>query len=191
MNTQSHILMGAVLFGRNVPRRAWAGVFGGLIPDVPMLAIVLALKISGLPDQTIFGELYWQDWWQVTNGVAHSFILWGALLVFSLALRHKAPWWPLVAIFSASALIHTGIDFLVHREDAHMSLWPLTRWKFISPVSYWDWRHFGRYFSVFEMALGLLMAGLLFLRFRHIAARAALGLAMVIYVAVPAYFILL
>jgi hypothetical protein len=191
MNTQSHILMGAVLFGRNVPRRAWAGVLGGLIPDVPMLAIVLALKISGLPDQTIFGELYWQDWWQVTNGVAHSFILWGALLAFSFALRHRAPWWTLVSIFAASALIHTSIDFLVHREDAHMSFWPLTRWKFISPVSYWDWRHYGRYFSVFEMALGLLMAGLLFLRFRHIAARAALGLAMLTYVAVPAYFILL
>jgi hypothetical protein len=191
MNTQSHILMGAVLFGHNVPRRAWAGMFGGLIPDVPMLAIVLALKISGVPDQTIFGELYWQNWWQVTNAVAHSFILWGALLVFSLALRHKAPWWTLVAIFSASALIHTSIDFLVHREDAHMSFWPLTRWKFVSPVSYWDWRHYGRYFSVFEATLGLLMASLLFMRFRHMAARAALGLAMFTYVAVPAYFILL
>ena len=166
-------------------------MLGGVLPDVPMLAIVLALKISGLSDQTIFGALYWQNWWQVTNAVAHSFILWGGLLAISLALRHRARWWTLVSIFAASALIHTGIDFLVHREDAHMSLWPLTRWKFVSPVSYWDWRHYGRYFSVFEMALGAAMAGVLFLRFRHMAARAALGLAMAAYVAVPAYFILL
>ena len=191
MNTQSHILMGAVLFGRAGPQRAWAGVLGGLLPDVPMLMIVLALKISGVPDQTIFGELYWQNWWQITNAVAHSFILWSVLLLISLAFRHRAMGWTLVSIFAASALIHTSIDFLVHREDAHMSLWPLTRWKFVSPVSYWDWRHYGRYFSVFEVTLGLLMAGLLFMRYRHRLVRAALGFAMFAYVALPAYFIFL
>ena len=47
MNTQTHILMGALLFGRKMPRTAWAGAAGGIAPDVPMLAIV-AVLLAGL-----------------------------------------------------------------------------------------------------------------------------------------------
>ena len=198
MNTQSHALMGAVLFGRKVTARAWAGVLGGLLPDVPMIAIVIALKLSGVPDYTIFDELYWQNWWQVTNAIGHSFLLWGGVLAACFFTRRTpdglfdgAGWRPLIAAFSASALLHACIDFLCHREDAHMSLWPLTRWKFISPVSYYDSAHYGHYFSIFEMLLGLAMCVILFRRYRNWAARALFTIAICAYVAVPAYFILL
>jgi hypothetical protein len=196
MNTQSHALMGAVIFGRNVSARAWAGALGGLAPDVPMLAIVLALKLAGVPDFTIFDEMYWQNWWQVTNAIAHSFLLWGGVLAACVLLRRRpeglfggAGWRPLVAAFSASALLHACIDMLVHREDAHMHFWPLTRWKFMSPVSYYDPAHYGRAFGLFELALGLAMCVLLFRRYRHWALRTLLIIAMCAYVAVPAYFI--
>jgi membrane-bound metal-dependent hydrolase YbcI (DUF457 family) len=198
MNTQTHMIMGAALFGRNVPARAWIGVLGGVLPDIPMILVVAFLKLSGVPDRTIFGEIYWQNWWQVTNAIGHSFLLWGLLLALGLALRDRsAPFtrgadrWTLLAILAGSALLHSGIDFLLHREDAHMSLWPLTRWKFISPVSYWDWRHYGRYASAFEILLGLSMALVLVRRYRNWIVRGLLVIAMLIYVAVPAYFILL
>jgi hypothetical protein len=184
VNTQSHILMGAVLYGGKIPNRAWAAAVGGIAPDVPMIVIVAALKVAGVPARQIFDEIYWQNWWQVTNAISHSFLLWGGLVILGLALKHG-----LIPPLAASGLTHAVVDFLVHREDAHMHFWPLTRWKFVSPVSYWDPAHFGRYFGAFEAALGLVMAIVIFRRFRNKLVRASLLLAMAIYVAVPAYFI--
>ena len=179
------------------PARAWAGAVGGLLPDIPMLLIVVALKFSGVPDRIIFNEMYWQNWWQVTNAIGHNFWLWGGLLAASIYMRERLSAtarsienWTLVLVFAASGLLHAVVDFLCHREDAHMSLWPFTRWKFISPVSYYDNSHFGSYFTIFEALLGLALAIILFRRFRNIWVRGLLGLAMIPYVAVSAYFIL-
>ncbi len=195
MNTQSHILMGALLFGKPLPRLAVAGGLGGLLPDVPMFAIVASLRLSGHPFEEIFGTLYWERWWQVCNAVSHSFLLWGALALISGYLIFKsgqarAPRSALLFAFSSAALAHSCIDFLVHREDAHMQFWPLTDWKFVSPVSYWDRAHYGGWFSLFEAALGIFMAALLFRRYRSIITRLALALCMALYAAVPAFFIL-
>jgi hypothetical protein len=196
MNTQSHIIMGGALFGRDIPKRAWIGVMGGIAPDIPMLIIVIALKLAGIQDRVIFGELYWQNWWQVTNAIGHNFWLWGGLLAFAFIMRERLSaslraieGWTLVAVMSASALLHTTIDFLCHREDAHMSFWPVTRWKFISPISYWDSQHYGNWFGAFEAILGLCLAVILFRRFKNALVRAALAFAMLLYVAVPTYFI--
>lgn len=182
--------MGALLFGRAAPRAALAGAVGGFAPDVPMLAIVATLKFSGIPSSVIFGHMYWERWWQVTNAIGHSFLLWGSLLVLALIMtrRGASTLWPLVLSFAAAALLHSCIDFLVHREDAHMHLWPLSDWKFVSPVSYWNPAHYGRVFAPFEMLLGIVMAVLLFRRYRSVIVRGLLAVAMFCYVAVPLYF---
>jgi hypothetical protein len=196
MNTQSHVIMGAVIFGQGMTRKAWAGAIGGIAPDIPMLSIVLALKLAGTPDRTIFGEMYWQNWWQVANAIGHNFWLWGGLTLLGLIMRERRSAsvsgydrWTLLACFSGSALLHTTIDFLCHREDAHMSFWPLTRWKFISPASYWDPEYYGQQFALFEAALGLMLTVLLFRQFKSRLLRMALTVAMMLYVAVPAYFL--
>lgn len=195
MNTQSHILMGALLFGRSVPRMAFAGALGGMVPDIAMFVIVAGLRMRGHSLQEIFGHLYWERWWQVTNALGHSFLIWGPLVILAgFALKHtftphieRAQ---LLFAFSASALLHSLIDFLCHREDAHMHLWPLTDWKFISPVSYWSPSHYGNWFALFEAGLGLVMALLLLKRYRATIVRIALALAILLYASVPAYFIL-
>ena len=196
MNTQSHVIIGAALLGRGLSKRAWIAAAGGFLPDIPMLLIVLALKLAGFPAQQIFNEFYWQNWWQISNGLAHSFWLWGGLAVLAVVLRERLAntastidRWSLVLVFALSGLLHSVIDFLCHREDAHMSLWPVTRWKFISPVSYYDHRYYGTAFSVFEAVLGLCLAILLFRQFRNFWVRLALVIAMTLYIAVPGYFI--
>lgn len=198
MNTQSHIIISAALFGRGIPKRAWIAAAGGFLPDVPMLLIVLALKLAGFPASQIFNELYWQNWWQITNGLAHNFWLWGGLVGLAIVIRERLSntaasidRWSLVMVFAASGLLHATIDFLCHREDAHMSLWPVTRWKFISPVSYYDPRHYGTAFTLFEATLGLCLGVVLFRQFRNFWVRMALLIAMALYVIVPAYFILI
>jgi hypothetical protein len=181
--------MGAVLFGQKISSRAWAGFLGGVTPDVPMLFIVSTLMASGVPANRIFEELYWQDWWQICNAIGHSFLLWSTLLVFGLVMRSKSDRWALLSIYSASALLHSFVDFLVHREDAHMSFWPLMRYKFISPISYYDRAHYGGPFSLFEAALGVLMVLVLMRRFQHRWVRIGLAVLLVHYIAVPAFFI--
>jgi membrane-bound metal-dependent hydrolase YbcI (DUF457 family) len=194
MNTQSHALMGAVLFGRPLPRHALVAALGGIAPDIPMFVIVFGLRAIGHPIQEIFGKLYWERWWQVCNAIGHSLLLWGLLAaVIAVTIRRvgtaNAPGASLALAFSASALLHSAIDFLVHREDAHMQFWPLSDWKFVSPVSYWDANHYGTQFSLFEAALGLVMAALLFRRYSSRSARAALAACALLYAAVPAFFI--
>ncbi|MGB8818417.1 MAG: hypothetical protein WCC66_10905 [Rhizobiaceae bacterium] len=194
MNTQSHVLMGALLFGRTVPRTAWAAALGGLAPDVPMLAIVAALRFSGYGFEDIFGRIYWSDWWQVANAIGHNFLLWTLTIVLCLYARNvsnqrAASWASLALPFAAAALLHSGIDFLVHRQDAHMHFWPMSQWRFVSPVSYWDRNHYGTMFSLFEAALGVAMAIGLFVRFRRRPVRVALAVCVTLYAAAPIFFI--
>lgn len=194
MNTQSHILMGAILFGRPLPRLALAGAAGGLIADIPMFVIVALLRMGGYSFDEIFGRIYWEQWWQVLNAIGHSFLIWGmlTLVAWLVIRRHGAAQAPRAALgfaFAGSALLHSVIDFLVHREDAHMQFWPLTEWRFVSPVSYWDPAHYGNWFSLFEAALGLVIAVMLFRRYRNVLARIALAIAILLYVSAPAFFL--
>ncbi len=194
MNTQSHILMGAVLFGRKVPGTAWAGAMGGLTPDIPMFAIVAFLRLTGHGFDEIFGKLYWSGWWQICNAIGHNFLLWSSVFLISLRMNavgnaKLAERSRYAVAFSGSALLHSAVDFLVHRNDAHMHFWPLSQWRFVSPVSYWDSAHYGTPFGLFEASLGLTMAALLFRQFQRLAIRVLLALIIVLYAAVPAFFI--
>ncbi len=185
--------MGAFLFGRQVPRTAWAGAAGGLLPDLPMFVIVGVLRAAGYDFEDIFSRLYWSSWWQICNAIGHNFILWTALLAFALYAKSHKKWLSssktnIVLAFSASALLHSCVDFFVHRQDAHMHFWPLTNWKYVSPVSYYDRAHFGGPFSLFEATIGIIIAVSLFRTFKSKYVRAALALSIVMYAAIPVFF---
>lgn len=191
--------MGAWLTGKPMPRLAWAGALGGILPDLPMYVIISGLRLQGESLDRIFREIYWENWWQIANAVGHNFWLWTITAFICLALlktgsgvreefRHGtlAAW---IFALSASALIHSVIDFLCHRNDAHMHFWPVTQWRFRSPVSYWDPAHYGQWFGLFEAGLGIFLAILLFGRYRNIGLRAILAVFVILYAAVPAFFI--
>lgn len=192
MNTQTHVLMGGVLFGGHDRRRIAVGMLGGLAPDIPQILIFASLRMLGVEDERIFRTLYFSDWWEIANAVGHSFLLWGGLLALALLAdrRRASAGMSSLSVFAAAGLTHCLVDFLVHREDAHMQFWPLSRWKFVSPVSYYDPAHYGLYFAWFEAALGLSMAVLLMLRVRNLWACLGLATIALPYAAVPAYFLL-
>lgn len=189
MNTQTHIIMGAVLFGKPAPRFAVAGALGGLIPDLPMFTIIAGLRMAGYPLSDIFGRIYWEHWWQVSNAIGHSFLLWGIILTICFIAKNRT-WSGIGLAVSGSALIHSMIDFLCHRNDGHMHFWPLSQWRFQSPVSYWDANHYGLQFSLFEAASGFALAIVLWQRYGKWPVRIVLAICMAAYVAVPAFFIL-
>ena len=56
--------------------------------------------------------------------------------------------------FFAACLLHSFVDVLTHVDDGPLLFFPF-EWtiRFESPVSYWDSRHYGAQFAVFELTL--------------------------------------
>ena len=125
-----------------------------------------------------------------SRGAAHDDLASGSVA------RPSGGWWgavtPLhwVALFALAALVHLAGDLPLHADDAHRHFWPLTDWRFHSPVSYWDRAHHGGVFSVIEAALGVVLCVMLWSRFHAAWVRALLVLAATVYVGVPLYFTL-
>jgi LexA-binding, inner membrane-associated putative hydrolase len=172
MNTQTHALMGAALLGSAQSlSNTWAAVAGGLAPDVPMIVMVASARwIGGKSGREIFGTLYFLP-------------LWTLALTLALALG-----WSSAAVFAASGLLHIALDFFLHHDDAHRQFWPLSNWRFASPVSYWDTRHYGALFRPFELALTLGFTGTLLTRHQSYLAMALLGTILLLTLAQAAYF---
>ena len=104
--------------------------------------------------------------------------LWGLLLALGFHLRS-----PTTQAFAASGLLHQACDFPVHADDPHRHFWPLSDWRFHSPVSYWDPRHYGHLFQPFEFALTLGLLAFLARRYRSPWLRGALGFLGLVYAA--------
>ena len=178
MNTPSHMLIGAALFGRPASKRqTLAAALGGLAPDLPAIFLVAyALRIKGDTPQHVFGTLYFSSDWQAIMAPSHAFPIWGGALIVALWLRHE-----IATAFLASGLFHAICDFCLHHDDPHRHFWPLTDWRFASPFSYWDPAHYGHLFVPFEMLLSAIAIFWLLTRHRGLWLRVAVGLVAVAY----------
>ena len=185
MNTQTHLLLAAAVLGRRAGPRGQAAILAGaLAPDLSIFALAGFAVLTSMSGEAVWEDAYWSEPWQTLSAVSNSFPLWAAALALSLSLRRRIP-----ALFCAAALLHLAFDLPVHADDAHRHFWPITDWRFHSPVSYWDPAHFGRIASLAEAAGGLGLA--LVLWRRHVArwVRVALVLAALGYAAVPVFWI--
>ncbi len=140
MNTPGHLLLGAALFARP-PRPAFlfVALLGSAIPDMSAVILVFwARRVEGISDEVIFNTLYFSERWQQVFAIDNSIPLWAGLLGIALWQRLY-----LTRIFAASALVHLVADMALHHDDGRSHFWPVTRWKFESPISYWDSAHYG------------------------------------------------
>lgn len=195
MMTQTHLLVGTALFARpGEGLRNTGVVLGSLLPDAAIFVLFGWSKLAGIPERRVWDELYFSEPWRSWVAAQNSVFVYGALaLVSVVVLWAVRPLFRvgLLALFVAlAALAHLALDFPVHHDDAHRHLWPASDWVFRSPVSYWDPQHHGRTFMVVEAALAIALALWLFGRFRAWWVRTLLALAVVLYLAVPAYFFL-
>lgn len=152
MNTPAHLIFGFAAFG-NPNRRAVtaAALAGAFIPDLSLYALAgWELLIQGTDPQIVFGQMYYSESWQAVFRIDNSFVIWGLLLVIGVMARCGV----LIALCGA-ALIHLVLDFPLHNDDARAHFWPLTNWKFISPVSYWDPKYYGHIVGPIEVAMVL------------------------------------
>lgn len=195
MMSQTHILLAATVLAKpGKPLRNTAVVIGAFVPDVAIYSLFAWSKLAGIDERTVWDTLYWQEPWQTYTAAGNSIPLYAILLLLGLVLLRGVPVLfragLFLTFFALAALIHIGGDLPVHVADAHRHFWPLSDWKFISPISYWNPDHHGRIFSFIEAAGGLVLCAILFRRFKTWWVRGALGLLVVAYIAVPTYFIL-
>lgn len=173
MNTPTHLVVNAALHKRatagGVAIARSAFLLGAVLPDIPLWllwtgAYVYYRYVRG--DQSItlmdqrFDQLYFTDpFWITAHNLLHAPLL--LLIAMALLWRFRDTpgqwrhWW---FWFAAGCLVHTLLDIPTHVDDGPLLLFPF-EWsvRFQSPVSYWDDRHYGRQFAVFELLLNLVL----------------------------------
>ncbi|PJI92709.1 hypothetical protein BC777_1569 [Yoonia maricola] len=177
MNTPAHLIFGLTAFGKaGRPAVTAAALAGALIPDLSLYLMAgWHLQVLGTSPEVVFGQLYYSDAWQSIFRIDNSIILWGILLTLGAMLRS-----PVLIALCGAALLHLGLDFLLHNDDGRAHFWPYSNWVFQSPVSYWDPDHYGNIVGAMEVGLSLLCCGVLIRRFTGLWMRVfivSLGLA--------------
>ncbi len=186
MNTPAHAVASLLLLGRRSrPELTGPITLGAVLPDAPMFAFYLFEKLAGTPERVIWGASYHEPSWQAFFDVFNSLPL--AALGLLVAWRRGSP--RALALF-ASVAVHCLLDLPLHREDGHRHFFPLSDWRFVSPVSYWDPDHHGRVFAVLEMLGTVVGCAVLARRFGTPLARALLGGIVALYAAYVGYALL-
>lgn len=168
MNTPAHMIVGMAAFGRpGQPAVTAAALLGSFLPDLSLYAMVLwARFVNDVPARTIFREYYYSDQWMAVFAVDNSFFIWGAVLGLAVWRRSAV----LVAL-SGAGVLHLIFDFMLHNEDARPQFWPLTDWKFLSPISYWDRSHFAAIVGPAEVILCVVLSAWMMFRFKSLGLR--------------------
>lgn len=195
MMTQTHILVAGAGFTRpGQPWRNAAALLGGFLPDAALYSLFFWARMDGISPGEIFGERYWSPAWQAAMSPGNSVFVWLAVLAagwwLSKQERFTVPGIALIAM-SGAALAHIALDFPLHHDDGHTHLWPLTNWKFASPVSYWDPDHYGMYVRPVEFALGIACLLVLYRRFSARWVRALCVVGIVVSLVEPLVFMLM
>ena len=160
LNTPAHLVLNLAILGRLAPERervaGWI-VSGALLPDLPMFAFFVWQRwVRGATQSEIWDVAYFEPGWQHLFDAFNSVPIFAALGLIALAMRRSGPAW-----LCASVLLHALGDAFLHREDGHRHLWPLSPWRFESPVSYWDPTHHGNLGAGFETVVVLMSTAVL------------------------------
>jgi hypothetical protein len=186
VNTPTHLLLSAAIFCKpGDSKRNSAALIGAIVPDIALYGLFAWAKLTAVPDAELWGQIYFSPGYQAIDSIQNSAPLYAAIAVMGWLAKQ-----PLATVFGLSALLHLAVDFPLHHSDAHAHFWPLTDWRFVSPVSYWNPDHYGLMIAPLELVWALVLAVILWRRFKSWPVRVALGLAGATYVLVPLYFIL-
>lgn len=149
MNTQTHILLAAALLAKpGQPARNSAVIAGALAPDIAIYTLVVWSKFAGIPKHTVWSQLYYSPPWSDAVTIDNSAPLYLLLLLLGLVISNWRANANFLTLFALAALIHLATDFPVHVGDAHAHFWPISDWRFRSPVSYWNPDHYGQLFAL-------------------------------------------
>ncbi|MEM9568834.1 MAG: hypothetical protein AAF974_11065 [Cyanobacteria bacterium P01_E01_bin.34] len=186
MNTPSHVIYNMAMWGTERQRHRFPVFLGAIAPDVPIFAFYAIAKFAGYSDSDIWRDLYFQSWVQDLLAPFHAIPLIGLGVV--IAWRRQAGTW---LAFFISAMLHVLFDFPVHNSDAHRHFFPLSNYRFISPISYWDPDHYGRIIAPLELLSVLVLTLFLYRSVRSRWGRGLLVSVNAVYLAGCVYFYVL
>ena len=172
MRTLSHLLvtagLGDRLQGRGAPVHLKAFLAGSVLPDLALALLTVGYVIvntgarlrgaEGLMDS--YHALYFNNpLWIVSHNLFHApFVTAVLFLVGVLAERRGLRWGPALRWLALGLALHSAVDILTHHDDGPLIFFPFDwRYRFPSPVSYWDRAYYGGMFTVFEYGLDLLV----------------------------------
>ncbi|MEG4798997.1 hypothetical protein QUB63_02640 [Microcoleus sp. ARI1-B5] len=153
MKTPSHAIINLAILGKpQLPQFNLIIAIGGILPDIPIFLFYFWAKyIARLPEAKIWSEAYYEPLNQNIVALFHSIPL--AVIGWLIAYYFG---WQNVQILFLSMILHSLGDWPVHNDDAHRHFFPFSNYRFISPISYWDRKHYGSIVSLVEMLLVLL-----------------------------------
>ncbi|MEM9600341.1 MAG: hypothetical protein AAF926_04905 [Pseudomonadota bacterium] len=176
MNTPTHALVAmAVLSRPDAPMRNRFVLAGALIPDlVIFLWAPWQRWVAGRDWSVIWDQHYFDPPMQTAIAVFNSLPLFSLLLVIGLWQRRRT-WGLCMSLFAAAALLHIALDAPVHGHDAYRHFWPLSDWRFYSPVSYWEADLHARWVSLVEAIIVIAAVIILWRRFNDLWLRITLA----------------
>lgn len=126
--------------------RAWRAA-GAVSPDVPAIALVCVFLPSsrGRARGDLFDRVYHRSPWREVHLALHSALP-------ALALRAVARRPGRARAYADGWVSHLAIDFVTHHDDAWPPAWPVSGWRWPSPLSYWQTDHHARTWAVAETA---------------------------------------
>ena len=190
MNTPAHAIFNLLILR---PARDQEGhshlvapiALGAVLPDLPMVWFYFYQKVLvGAPEAYIWAEAYYDLSWQAVFDLFNSLPLLAAVAAIAFWLGARR-----LGFLAASMGLHSLSDLPLHHDDAHRHLYPLSDWRFESPISYWDPAHFGQWVALAEILMVLVGSVVLFRRYRGPLARGIIGTVLGMYVAYLAYVI--
>lgn len=183
MLTQTHALLALAIWAKpKETARNWAVLAGSLATDVFIyVGFLWYVGIKGQTATVYFRDTYFADPLQFWSALSNSLPLFAALAIIGFALKSKK-WGALLLVFALAGFSQSLIDLPVHADDAHRHFWPLSNWRFISPISYWDPQHYGRIVGPLDMMLGLGCITVLWRRFDRRWVKIVLGFWAILYV---------
>lgn len=184
MNTPAHIAFNLVIMGQTDQSEAIAPVIvGAILPDFSMFVFYFIEKvILRHPESVIWSESYYQPHWQTLSAFSNSIPL--GVLALGLLLWRKSKFGMLLV---ASILLHQLMDLPLHSDDAHRHFFPITNWKFHSPISYWDPNNYGQIVFALEFLGVIISCTFLFLRYKSWGGKLLAGLILSIYLGYGLY----
>jgi hypothetical protein len=171
MNTPSHAILNLFILNRQVGIQANNAIFiGAILPDIPIFFFYFVMKfVYRLPSRQIWSEVYYQPFWQAIISTFHSL----PLALMGVLIAHFCSW-RLIETGFMSMVLHDLLDLPVHNHDAHRHFFPFSNYRFISPISYWDTKHYGGIVAFVEILLVLVASMALFSTMRSPLAKGLL-----------------
>lgn len=172
MRTLSHLLvtagLGDRLQKRGSPAHLKAFLVGSVLPDLALALLTVGYVIAnagaqlrgadGLMDS--YHALYFNNpLWIVSHNLFHApFVIAVLFLASVLAERRGLRWSPALRWLALGLAMHSAVDILTHHDDGPLLFFPFDwRYRFPSPISYWDQAYHAGIFTVFEYGLDLLL----------------------------------